>query len=129
MPEHIQNRLTNFSRVLQAVNILSTMQGHLDAYANLTDGIANLQSRNPEDLEGRIDDFSRIFDNSIHFLEAIGIPIPPYLSDGFVRSYGRAIFRHAFEANRIIEQERGENCYGPGNHYSRFGDRYRCVRD
>lgn len=129
MPEHVQNRLTNFSRVLQAVNILSTMQGHLDAYANLTDGIANLQSRNPEDLEGRIDDFSRIFDNSIHFLEAIGIPIPPYLSDGFVRSYGRAIFRHAFEANRIIEQERGENCYGPGNHYSRFGDRYRCVRD
>ncbi len=108
-----RQELLDQSTALRGIHILSEAYSIYQDYNNLNSALTSMASRDPSDLSGRLSDFSEIFDVAIHTASRLGIPIPPYLNDGFVENYGQTIFIHHFQLERIMQSPeiREENCY------------------
>ncbi|NOT38211.1 MAG: hypothetical protein HOP11_12630 [Saprospiraceae bacterium] len=133
MDPRAQQMLTNYSHGLNGIHFAMISVDAVDDFISFREGAANLFARSETDLAGRIQDFSQMFDASVHFFGNIGVPIPSLLSDGFVQRYGNAVFCNALRVDRMFEElnREGSNCYNNGNDgttYLRLGPgNYICI--
>lgn len=94
-------RLRGVSDVLRGYNSLNQGLSQIEDIITFIDAFENLRVRDDHDLRGRLHDFSRIFDVTMSTLGRLGIPVPSFLTEGFVEGYGQTIFIHHFQLEEL----------------------------